>query len=122
VSSRSIFLAFALVACSAGATDPIPSLATGISISPVAAVVQVSQQQAFAAFFVDSTGRHLGPATVRWTSSYSTIAVIGQTGVATGSLPGATTIHANAGNGLADSAQLVVIPNFEVGNRTRGIP
>ena len=121
MSSRSIFLAFALVACSAGATDPRPSLATGISISPVAAVVQVSQQQAFAAFFVDSTGRRLGPASVTWNSSESKVASIGHTGLATGWLPGATTIRAVATNGAADSSQLVVIPNFEVGNRTRGV-
>jgi Bacterial Ig-like domain (group 2) len=118
MSSRSIFLALALLGC-ASAIDPVPSSATAISISPLAAVVQVSQHQSFGAFFVDSTGRHLGPATVRWSSSYSMIATIGQTGVATGSLPGATTIHAVASNGLADSAQLVVIPNFEVGDRAR---
>ena len=121
MSSRTILLAFVLLGCSASPTDPI-ALSTQIAISPKAALVQVSQSQSFAAFFVDSTGRRLGPATVKWSSSLPIIASIGQTGTATGTLSGATTIRAIATNGAADSAVLVVIPSLAAGNRMRGLP
>ena len=122
MSSCSIVLAIALVGCSATAADPVSPRAGNIRVSPIAAVVQVSETQTFKAYVVDSTGRRLGPATVTWTSSLPAIATIAESGVATGSLPGQTTIRAIAGKGVVDSAVLVVIPNLEVGNRTRGIP
>ena len=120
MSSRPMWLALVLAGCGAGATDPISPPGAGIRVSPIAAVVQASQTQTFKAYLVDSTGRHLGPATVRWTSSLPAIATMTQSGVATGSLPGQTTIRAIAENGAVDSAALVVIPNLEVGNHVRG--
>lgn len=68
-----------------------------VTVSPVTPSIPVGSTQQFAVTVTDAAGAAITGTTVRWTSSNPAVAGIAATGVATGLVPGTTTITASAG-------------------------
>ncbi len=101
---------------SASATLQVNSAATNlasISLSPAASSLPVNTSQQFTATgtYKDGSSRDL-TALVSWASSFSSIATIDVTGLATGKAAGATTISASLGGVTGSSSLTVTAPTI----------
>lgn len=92
----------------ATAAFTVQQTAASIKVSPkIGRVDALGSAQTFTAAVTDALGNSLPSGTVSWSSSNSSIAVVGSDGTAVGWLPGTVTITATAG-GLSDNATFVV--------------
>jgi DNA/RNA endonuclease G (NUC1) len=87
-------------------SEEAPGEITGLAVAPSTATVPVGATQTLVATATDADG-NVVPATVTWTSSDETVAVVDAAGTVTGIAPGTATIAATAG-ALTASATLTV--------------
>ena len=85
-----------------------PSSITSISLSPLSQSIQTGQTQQFLATAKDVNGNSIPNAAFTWILSQPAIARITSSGLATGLLPGATTITATSGGVSSNSSTLTV--------------
>lgn len=120
-----------------GRTLPIKfRIETGIAgsvvVAPDSAVIEPGQTQAFTATVLDLHGAPLPGAPVAWATSDTTIATVGDTGVATGVATGTATVTATSGAAsdaallrvaVLNSAPLALPDSFDaVGNVSIPVP
>jgi uncharacterized protein YjdB len=79
-----------------------------VSISPVNATIKAGQTQQFVATAKDMNGNDLSGAVFNWSISYSGVASIDSSGLATGISPGMATVTASVGSVHSPTATLNV--------------
>lgn len=94
--------------CNDNGPPPPDEEVVSVTVAPSEATIQQGAGQQFSAQAFDAEGDPIANVTFTWSSTAESIATVNPTGLATGVMPGTTTIIATAPNNVTGTASLTV--------------